>query len=77
MVLRDAAVLIGAGILFGVAATLAAAPVLRTMLFGTGSRDPMVLGTVCIFVALTGLLAAYLPALRAAAIDPMQALRTD
>jgi ABC-type antimicrobial peptide transport system permease subunit len=77
MVLRDAAVLIGAGILLGVAATLVSAPVLKSMLFGTGSRDPLVLATVCIVVALTGLLAAYLPALRAAAIDPMQALRTD
>jgi ABC-type antimicrobial peptide transport system permease subunit len=77
MVIRDAAVLIGAGILVGAATTLASASVLKTMLYGTGSRDPLVLGSVCVVVAVAGLLAAYLPALRAAVIDPMTALRTD
>jgi putative ABC transport system permease protein len=77
MVLRDAAVLVGAGMVLGVAATLASASVLKTMLYGTASRDPLVLVAVCIVVALTGFLAAYLPALRAATINPMQALRTD
>ncbi len=77
MVIRDAAVLIGAGILVGAAATLASASALKTMLYGTGSRDPLVLGSVCVVVAVAGLLAAYLPALRAAVIDPMTALRTD
>jgi ABC-type lipoprotein release transport system permease subunit len=36
-----------------------------------------VLAAVCLIVAFTGLLAAYLPALRAAACEPMQALRMD
>ena len=35
------------------------------------------LAAVCAVVAVTGLVAAYLPALRAAAIEPMQALRVD
>ena len=77
MVLRDAAVLIGLGIGIGIAATLASASLLRTMLYGTGSRNPLVLSAVCLVVALTALLAAYLPALRAAAIEPMQALRME
>jgi ABC-type lipoprotein release transport system permease subunit len=47
------------------------------MLYGTASRDPLVLVTACLATALTGLLAAYLPALRAAAIEPMQALRRE
>jgi ABC-type lipoprotein release transport system permease subunit len=47
------------------------------MLYGTGSRNPLVLTAVCLLVALTSLLAAYLPALRAAAIEPMQALRME
>jgi ABC-type lipoprotein release transport system permease subunit len=37
----------------------------------------MVLAAVCAAVAFTGFLAAWLPALRAASIEPMQALRTD
>jgi putative ABC transport system permease protein len=77
MVLRDAGILIAAGTAAGVAATLVSASVLKTMLYGTASRDPLVLVTACLATALTGLLAAYLPALRAAAIEPMQALRRE
>jgi predicted permease len=77
MVLRDAAVLIGLGIGIGIAATLASASILRTMLYGIGSRNPLVLSAVCLVVALSAFLAAYLPALRAAAIEPMQALRME
>jgi putative ABC transport system permease protein len=77
MVLRDAAVPLFIGIVFGVAASLASASVLVTVLDGVAPRNPLVLLVVCISVALTGLLAAYIPSLRAASIDPMQALRAE
>jgi predicted permease len=77
MVLRDAAVLLGWGILVGVAAVLASASMLQSMLYGTGSRDPGVLTLVCLGVALAGLAAAYIPAFRAARVDPMVALRYE
>jgi predicted permease len=77
MVLRDASLLLGAGIAVGLAASLAFASVLKTMLYGTAARDPLVLAAVCAVVAVTGLGSAYLPALRASAIEPMQALRMD
>jgi ABC-type antimicrobial peptide transport system permease subunit len=77
MVLRDAAVLVGVGMAMGIAATLASASVLQSMLYGTGSRNPLVLAGVCAVVAMAGLVAAYLPALRAAGVDPMQALRSE
>jgi putative ABC transport system permease protein len=77
MVLRHAAVLVGAGMAIGIAVTLASASVLRSMLYGTGERNPAVLVVVCLIVAGTGLLAAYLPALRASGIQPMQALRAE
>jgi putative ABC transport system permease protein len=76
-VLRDASLLLGAGVAVGLAASLAFASVMKTMLYGTASRDPLVLAAVCGVVGMTGLLAAYLPALRAAAIEPMQALRAE
>jgi ABC-type lipoprotein release transport system permease subunit len=44
-------------------------------LYGIGSRDPFVLSVVCASVTLVGLVAAYIPALRAANVDPMVALR--
>ncbi len=77
MVLHDASLLIGTGVSVGVAGTLAFASVLKTMLYGTAARDPLVIAVVCITMALAGLVAAYMPARYAAAIEPMQALRRD
>jgi putative ABC transport system permease protein len=77
MVLRDAAILLGAGIVLGIAAALASASVLQDMLYGTGSRNPLVLALVCAVVVLVGVAAALVPARRAAKVDPMVALRYE
>jgi putative ABC transport system permease protein len=77
MVLRDSAILLAIEIVVGVTAFLISASVLQSMLYGTGSRNPLVLTMVCIAVALAGLTAAYVPAFRAASIEPMQALRSE
>jgi putative ABC transport system permease protein len=77
MILRDASILLALGIAIGTAVALASASILQSMLYGTGSRNPVVLGEVCIAVAVAGLLAAYIPAFRAAKVDPMVALRYE
>jgi ABC-type antimicrobial peptide transport system permease subunit len=77
MVLRDAAVLVVVGMAIGITATVASASVLQTLLYGTASRNPVVLMGVCGVVALAGLVAAWLPARRAASVDPMRALRAE
>jgi putative ABC transport system permease protein len=77
MVLRDAALLVGSGIAIGLVGAFLTGPVLAKMLFGAGPRDPFILSVVCAGVALAGMVAAYVPALRAASIEPMQALRTE
>ena len=77
MVLGDAAMLVGSGIAIGLVGALLSGPILAKMLFGAGPRDPFILAEVCAGVALAGMVAAYLPALRAASIEPMQALRTE
>lgn len=77
MVLIEASRLLAIGIALGLTASLLFASVMKTMLYGAAQRDPMVLTAVCAAVAFTGLLAAWLPALRAASIEPMQALRSD
>jgi putative ABC transport system permease protein len=77
MMLRQAAELVGLGMVIGIIATIASASVLQSMLYGTGSRNPLVLTGVCGVVALAGLVAAWLPARRAASVDPMRALRAE
>jgi len=77
MVLRDAAILLGAGIVLGIGAALTSASVLQGMLYGTGSRNPVVLALVCAVVALVGVAAAFFPARRAAKVDPIVALRYE
>ena len=70
MVLRQALVLLASGMALGLAASLAADRLLRSLLFGVSALDPAVLGLSSLLVAVTGLLAAYLPARRAAAWIP-------
>jgi putative ABC transport system permease protein len=77
MVLRDAAVLLASGIAIGTVSALASASALQSMLYGTKPRDPVVMALVCGAVATIGLVAAYVPALRAARVDPMVALRYE
>ena len=77
MVLRDAAMLLAAGIAIGLAAALASGSVMARLLYGAQPRDPFILALVCAGVALAGLFAALIPATRAASIEPMQALRSE
>ncbi len=77
MVLRDAAALLAAGIAIGLTGSLLSGPILAKMLYGTGPRNPILLVSVVACVTLAGLLAAFIPAARAASIDPMRALRTE
>jgi ABC-type antimicrobial peptide transport system permease subunit len=61
----------------GVGASLLAARLLSTLLFGVGRFDPVVLiGAPCVLVVVAWL-AAYLPARRASRMDPLAALRTE
>lgn len=61
----------------GLATTFVTASYLDDLLFGISPRDPFVYGLVVVGVAIVGLLANVVPARRAAALDPMRALRTE
>ena len=69
--------LVIAGMILGVASSLAVAQLLRTLLFGVAPRSPLTIVAMSGVLLLTGLLAAWWPARRAASIDPMNALRGE
>jgi putative ABC transport system permease protein len=77
LVIRMGAAVAGAGLLVGLAGALAVSSVLKTLLFGIEPRDPLTFAFVPAVLLGVALTAAYLPARRAARLDPMQALRVE
>jgi ABC-type lipoprotein release transport system permease subunit len=79
LVLRGAIAQIAMGALLGVGLTLALSRVLGAVLqeIGRSVFDPFALAGVCVVLALAGLLACLVPALRAARVPPMHALRGE
>jgi predicted permease len=77
LVLHRAVRLLGIGLGFGLAGAWFAGRVLRSFLFGVGAHDSVTIAMVSLLLFACGISAAYLPASRAAAIDPMTALRTE
>jgi ABC-type lipoprotein release transport system permease subunit len=65
------------GLVAGLAGAIAIARTLRALLFGVEPADPLSLASVVALLLLTSALACYLPARRAAALDPTTALRHD
>ena len=63
------------GLLSGLAAAIIAARAMRSLLFGITPTDPISLAVVAVILLLASALACYLPARRAARLDPMTALR--
>jgi putative ABC transport system permease protein len=76
-VMNEGALLAGAGIAVGIGGALAIGGTLRALLHGVGPRDPATLIAVAVLVGAASLLACYLPARRAARIDPMALLRGE
>ena len=66
---------IGLGIAIGMAGALALGSVLRSLVYGVSARDPMTLVFVTLLLVGIALLACYLPARRAMALEPMRILR--
>jgi ABC-type antimicrobial peptide transport system permease subunit len=77
MVLRGALwqILIGLGL--GIPAALFVGHLMASLLYGIGSYDPLALAGATLVLGLCAAAAGFIPARRAASIEPMQALRTE
>jgi predicted lysophospholipase L1 biosynthesis ABC-type transport system permease subunit len=77
MVLRQGVALSGTGILLGAIASLVLTRFLSSLLYGVQAQDPLTFVLVVILLLIVALGASYIPARRAASIDPMAALRNE
>ena len=77
MVLRDSLIMVAAGIAVGVPAALALTRFLQAALYGIAPNDPASFVSASLLMLLVALSAAWIPARRAARVDPMKALRCE
>jgi len=66
-----------AGVVIGIIGSIALTRTLSSLLFGISSTDPVTYGAVIALLAAAALLACWIPARRAAKVDPLVALRTE
>ena len=77
LVLRQVGMMTLIGGIFGIAGAFAIGRAARSLLFGMSAHDPVVFALAVVALASIALLAGYVPAHRAAQVDPMNALRYD
>jgi predicted permease len=77
MFVRSALVLTAVGIAIGLGTSAALMQLMKSLLFGIGPLDPFTYFTVPSILAISAIIASYLPARRAAAVDPVVALRAE
>ena len=77
MVLKQAFVLAGGGVVIGLAGAMGLTRLMSSLLFGVSPMDPVTFGAVAVGLSAVALLASYLPARRAANVDPVVALRFE
>jgi len=77
LILREAVLLIAAGLASGLVCAAGAARLLHGLLFGVTASDPAVLAAVAVVLGIAALLASFIPARRAASVNPVDALRAE
>src|SRR3984957_12093352 len=77
MFIRSALMLTGIGVAIGLAAAAGLMRLMKSLLFGVSPLDPFTYVSVLIVLAASAVLASYLPARRAAAVNPVEALRAE
>jgi ABC-type antimicrobial peptide transport system permease subunit len=77
LVLRETILLLGVGMAAGVALALWAGRAAATLLYGVQPYDPVSMVSAVALLGAAALAASYIPALRAASLEPMAALRVE
>ena len=77
MVLSEGGILLAVGLLIGAAGSLITSRFMQGLLYGVQPNDPVTLLAVVFVLAAAGLVACWLPAVRAAKVDPGVALRAE
>jgi macrolide transport system ATP-binding/permease protein len=77
MILRQSGNMVTLGVVVGLLASLGVSRLMANMLFGVNSYDPLTLVTVAVILSTVALAACYIPARRAARVDPMVALHYE
>jgi len=77
MITRQGGVVVVAGLAVGLALALAGSRLIESLLYGVSSRDPGVFTVTMLTLLVIALLACWLPARRAARVDPMEAMRSE
>jgi ABC-type antimicrobial peptide transport system permease subunit len=77
LVLKQAARLIAVGIVAGLVGSIGASSLMRNLLFSTTAWDAFTLVAVAALLGTSALAASYLPARRAASVNPLEALRAE
>lgn len=77
LVLRGALLQLGLGLAVGILVAFAGGRLLSNQLYGVKPHDPVIMGAAAVVLAVCSLLAGFLPAQRAASIEPMRTLRTE
>jgi putative ABC transport system permease protein len=77
LVVGHGAKLASAGVIAGVLASLALTQLMSNLLFGVSATDPLTFAAVALLLAIVALAACYVPARRAAALEPLVALRNE
>jgi ABC-type antimicrobial peptide transport system permease subunit len=77
MVVRRGLVLAAAGVVLGSVGAYALSRVLRSLLYGVGERDPVTFVGVATLLGISAVAASWIPARRAARVDPLTAMRAE
>jgi putative ABC transport system permease protein len=77
MMLKQGMRLLGAGLVLGFLGAIALSRVMRSLLFGVSTNDPLIYGSVTLVLAAAALLACWIPARRASRVNPMITLRAE